>query len=117
MQVGEQHLPRAQLRALGQLRLFHLHDEVGVRKHLVGGFRDLRARAHVIGIRTADAGARFGFDQHFMAGIGEFAHRGGDQTDTVFVNLDLAGHSDTHGSLRQGLGCAHSQPLRSQTIA
>src|SRR2546428_4803844 len=94
MQIGEEHLPFAQLAALLGLRLFHLDDELGLRP----GIADLRTRFFVGGVRRADAGAGIRFDDHLMAVRGHLAHGRRRQPDAVFVGLDLLRNTELHMS-------------------
>ena len=96
MQIGEEHLPRSQHRALGQLRLFHLHDHVGGREHGRGGRQDLctGGAVFVIGATDAEAGTRL--DEHLVAGVDELTDRAGDEPHAVLVHLDLFGYADLH---------------------
>ena len=96
VQIGEEHLPRAQHRALGQLRLFHLHDHVGRREYGSGRRQDLRtgSAVFVIGATDTEAGTRL--DEHLVAGVDELTDRAGDEPHAVLVHLDLFGYADFH---------------------
>ena len=96
VQVGEQHLPRAQTLAFGRLRFLDLDHQIGGGKDLFGRGQDHRARRGIVGVRKARADTGGGFDIDLMAVVHRFARGIGRQTDAVFLRLDLFGATDFH---------------------
>ena len=96
MQVGEQHLARAQHLDLGRLRLLDLQDQVGLGEHRLRVGHDARALGLVVGVgdRAALAGARL--DQDLVAALDQLARARGRQRDAVLVGLDLGRDADLH---------------------
>ncbi len=96
MQIGEEHLIGAQARALLQLRLLDLDDQLRIAEHLgrIGG--DTRPRLAVILVATADAGPRAALHEQGMAGCTQLAHRRRNEADPVLVDLDFPRYADAH---------------------
>ena len=76
MKIGEEDLPGTQQLALRQLRLLHLHDEIGGREDVGRSRRDARTGRLVVRIIEPDAGSRTALHEHLMSRIDEFAHPG-----------------------------------------
>ncbi len=100
MEIGEQHLPLAQLLALGGKRLLHLHDQFSSGEHGVGIRDDRRAGGGIVGIRDARAQSRAGFDEDVVPVVDEFGNGRRHEPHAVLVVLDLLRHSDAHALLR-----------------
>lgn len=43
--------------------------------------------------------SRAALDNYFVPGMGELAHPLGNEPNTVFLNLDLSWHTDSHRTL------------------
>src|SRR5581483_2088737 len=82
---------------LDELRLLDLHDEIRVREYLRSVRRDRGASGLVLHIADADTGARLGFHEDLVARGGELPDTSRNETDAIFVNLDLPGDTDAHG--------------------
>ena len=99
VQVGEENLPPAKQRELGGLRFLHLDDQVGLLKHLGGRSDNLGPILEVVFIGDARANPRAPFHQHPMPEPGQFFDPRGDETDAIFIRLDLLGNADNHAIL------------------
>ncbi len=110
MKIGEEDLPGPQQLALRQLRLLHLHDEIGGREDVGRSRRDARTSRLVVRIIEPDAGSRTALDENLMSRIDEFAHPGRHQADSILMNLDLFGDSDFHEMAPSRLG-SHERTL------
>ncbi len=96
MQIGEEHLSRPKLLALGGERLLDLHHHFGAGKNLDGVFDDRRAGLDIFGVRKTRAYSRRRFDQNLMAVVNEFGDRRRRQTDAKLIVLDFLGNPDQH---------------------
>src|SRR5579883_1552335 len=111
MQVCEQHLPAPQQLAFAGERLLDFHDEFGAPVHGGGIGNDFSSRSTIIAIRQTGAEPGAGFDQHRVTIFGKLADRGWDDTDPIFVVLDLLGHAHKHHNpLRWSLFSARHMP-------
>ena len=115
VQVGEQDLGRAQHATLGELRLLDLHDHVGLGEDLFGGIGDGGTGTDIGVVGKADPGTGLRLDQDVVAVMDEFAHRGRDQADPVFVGLDFLRYADAHRSLPHEAWHRHQR--RSSAVA
>src|SRR5712664_3274838 len=97
MQISEDNLALSQPGPFGSLGLLDLHDHVGRAENLGSGVGDDGSGLAVGLIGRADACTRVGLDDHAMACSYILTNRAGCEADTIFVNLDLLWHSDTHG--------------------
>jgi hypothetical protein len=91
MQIGEEHLPLLQSRALRALGLLHLDDELRL-----PGVADPRAGFLVNGVRGADSRAGAFFHDDLMAMRYQLTHRRRGEADAVLVRLDLCRDADDH---------------------
>jgi Lrp/AsnC ligand binding domain len=107
VQVREEHLAGPQQRALGQLRLLDLDDEVAGGKDRGGVRHDLRACRAVVLVAAAHALPGSGLHHHGVAAERELAHRRRHQADPVLVDLDLCGDADAHAELPGNVFVAH----------
>ena len=96
MQVGEQHLVRAQHGALAGLRLLDLDDQLGALEHRARVGKHFRARRRVLLVGAADAGTGIALDEHLVPVHHELVHVGRNEADAVFARLDLLRHADFH---------------------
>ena len=113
MQIGEQHLPRAQLPALDRLRFLHLDHQLGLGEDLGRGLDDRCPRRAVIGIGEARAQPGAGLDDDLMARGDGLMRGGGGDPDAEFLWLDLPGTTDQHDTLlRSALGRITQIPPR-----
>jgi hypothetical protein len=96
VKIGEQHLIRAQKRALPGLRFLDLHDQFGTREHLVRAARDLGPGGAVIAVGKPRTGACPGLDQDRMAARRRLAGGVRRQPDAVFLRLDFPWAADPH---------------------
>ncbi|GAA3249890.1 hypothetical protein GCM10020258_04370 [Sphingomonas yabuuchiae] len=99
VEIGEQHMVRAQHRDLDRLRLLDLHDHLGLLEHLGGGGDDARARIDIVLVLEIDAGAGLGLDDHLVTGGDQLGDRRRGQADAIFVVLDFLGNTDAHDEL------------------
>ena len=94
VEVGEQHEARPEERELRRLRFLHLDHEPGAAPHIGGGVDDLGARAPVVVVDDARAGAGVVLDEHADAVVAHLEHAVGSYRDAVLVGLHLARHAD-----------------------
>ncbi len=95
MEVGEEHLTRAQKSDLVGVGLFHLDHELGLRPSLAPG-HDARAYVPVDLVREAAAEARSGLHQHLVAQLREGRGSVGHEPHAKLLVLALAYDADTH---------------------
>ena len=99
MEIREQDLPFAQLRALLRLRFLDLHHQFAACKDRGGIGLDGCTSRFIIAVRRTDAEPGTGFDPDVVAMRGQFAHALGREADAVFVVLDFPDSTDTHDRL------------------
>ena len=96
MEVGEDHLVRAQLRELLRRRLLDLAHELSPLVHLVGRRADLRAGTGVLVVlvRGVATGARF--DEDGMTSAHDLNDARRDQCDAVLLGFGFGDGADDH---------------------
>jgi hypothetical protein len=96
VQVGEQHVVRAQQRYLDRLRLLDLDDHLGLCEDRLGAGDDPGAlgKVVVVGDGRAEPGALL--DDDLVAVVDQLADACRRDGDPVFVGLDLGGDTDPH---------------------
>ena len=98
-------LALAHARVLGRDGLFYFYDHFALRPDLVGRFQNGGAGPLVKAVRESGALAGVAFNHHLVAGIGQRAHSGRRQADTILVVFDLFGQSDNHSFAPTGASC------------
>jgi hypothetical protein len=96
MKIAEDDLPFADHLDLALLRFFDFDDHVRSVKHLFRRSGDFSAVFGIFLVRDAGAEPGAGFDQHLMAGVGEFLRADRNQPDPILVRFDLCGDTDDH---------------------
>ena len=114
MQIGEQHLFRAQPLAFVQQRLLHLDHQVGGEGFLNRPDARSGTAVVVIGKPGTDTGARL--HDRIGAGRGEFRNRFGRQADPVLVDFDFPWDPDSHGCLFRGNSGRSLYPSRHRKL-
>jgi hypothetical protein len=85
------------------LRFLNLHKHFGSGKYLVGGIYDASPDLAISLIPDSRSSSCALFDEHLMSAVNQFAHTRGDQTDAVFMNFGLPGHTYPHQYLHMSL--------------
>ena len=96
MQVSEQHLVFPEHCAFGQLRFFHLDDQIGNVEDFLRGAENLCAGFFVVGVEHANAVAGIGFYEYFVAIMDEFTNARRRHADAEFECLDFFWYPDSH---------------------
>ncbi|MCY1248860.1 hypothetical protein D9M72_623380 [compost metagenome] len=104
----------AQAGAFVHLRFLDLDDQLGGVEHLGGVAGDARTGLAVVVVAETDGGAGVVLHPDLMAESAEFRHRVRRQADAVFVDLDLPGDTDTHGTPPQTILVSFSLENRSR---
>ncbi len=81
---------------LGCLRLFDLHDHVGLLPNFFGGLDDGRAGGLIGSVGQAAAEARAFLNENSMIASHESGYSGGSNGDTILLGFDLLGDADDH---------------------
>jgi hypothetical protein len=102
MQVREQYLALAQQAAFGELGFLHFHDEVGIRKDVLGFGGNLGASGLVVRVLEANTGAGAGLDQDLVSCIDQLSHACGYEPNPILVNFYFFRDANFHGSKLRG---------------
>ena len=96
MQVGKQHLVRAQHRALFRLWLLHLDDHFRAAEDLLRSLHDLRSRLLVMAVFKAYDLGSIVLHQHLVPVVHQLPDPSGSQANTVFIAFDFLGDAYQH---------------------
>src|SRR4029453_7262233 len=104
VEVGKKNEPSAQQWKFRYLRLFDLHDQLGLVPNLFSRFDECGSGDLVGTIREAATETRTFFNQYFVPAGDKPGHTGGSHRNAVLFGFDLFRNADNHKfKVREGL--------------